>query len=151
MALSYTLYDELENRNIDFIDGFGTILFNYNNYSKNIYGYGSITNWNKIKIKKIKKNNKYYKLCDIENDYYIGDFADGMFTNMMVEIYKLSIPIGLYNKKKYILMILDNPNYNEYSNETISKGKYKILFFDIIKYNKYIIKLKFNNILTSNI
>ena len=148
----YTLSDELINRNIDFMDGFGEIVFTYNN-NITTTGAGDITNWEEIKIKKINKNNKYYKVADIENGIYKGNFADGLYYDMMAELFMIKIKHGFMKTltKKYILMIIDNPLYDEESVNQINKGRYKLLIFTIVRYSTYHMRLNFNDIFTSTI
>ncbi len=148
----YTLSDELIDRNIDFMDGFGEIVFTYN-HNKVASGAGEITNWQEIEINKINKNNKYYKLANIENNFYKGNFADGLYYDMMAELFTITIKHGFLNtlKKKYILMIIDNPLFDEESDNQINKGRYKLLIFTIVRYSTYYIALKFNDIFTSTI
>lgn len=148
----YTLSNELINRNIDFMDGFGEIVFTYN-HDKCITGAGDITNWEEIKMNKINRNNKYYRLADLENGFYKGDFADGLYYDMMAELFMIKIKHGFLKtlKKKYILMIIDNPLFNEESNNQINKGRYKLIIFTIVRYSTYRYELRFNDIFTSTI
>ena len=85
-----TLRDELENRYIHFIDGFGNTQYIFDFIKKTICG--ELTNWKEINI---KENNKYKKLLNINGDYYNGDYNDYAYDGMMALIYKISI-------KKYI-------------------------------------------------
>lgn len=70
MEYYYSLSDKFISRNIEFTDENGNIIFVYNH--KEIYkNTGEITNWKETKlkrnkIKKLDKNNKYYKILDVK-------------------------------------------------------------------------------------
>ncbi len=150
MESYYTLADELISRNIEFVDGFGNITFMYKH--KEIYsGVGDITNWIEFKMKKLDRNNKYYKLSDISDGYFIGDMGDGLYKNMMAEVFKLTYSYGFMNSlsKDYIIIIVDNPLYDDETN--YDKGRYKLLIYSVVRHGAYKIDLKFVDIFTSTI
>lgn len=150
MEYHYSLSDELIGRNIDFIDENGNIVFQY--HHKNIYtGVGEITEWKETKLKKLDKNNKYYKISNACNGFFTGDIEDGIYKNMMVEVFKLNVYSGFLNsiKKDYILMIIDNPNYTDDSDYI--ESRYKLIIFSIIRIGAYRIELELYDIFTSTI
>jgi hypothetical protein len=150
MEYDNTLSDELMNSNIDFIDGFGDTMFTYN-HKNNYTGIGEISDWKEIKLKKLDKNNKYYKISNVNNGFFIGNIEEGIYKNMMAELFTISIKSGFLNrsKKKYLLMIIDNPLFNEDSNNKINRRRYKLIIFSIIRIGIYRIQLELYDILTS--
>jgi hypothetical protein len=150
MESYFTLSDELIFRNIEFIDENGNIVFVYN-HKENYSGIGEITDWKQTKLKKLDKNNKYYKISDIKNGFFIGDIEDGIYKDMMVEVFKLNVYSGFLNsiKKDYIVMIIDNPEYDEDS--FYNKSRYKMIIFSIIRFGAYRIELQLHDIFTSTI
>jgi hypothetical protein len=150
MEYHYSLSDELLGRNIEFVDKNGNIIFIYNHID--IYsGIGEITDWKETKLKKLDKNNKYYRLSGVNNGYFTGDIENGIYKNMMVEVFKVNIYSGFLNsiKKDYILMIIDNPDYDD--DTFYNNGRYKLLIFSIFRVGAYRIQLELNDILSSTI
>ena len=142
----FSLSNELLNTSIQFLDDNQKVSFLYNH--DNTYNIAcNLTNWKETKIKKIDKYSKYYKLIESNNYYYNND--DNKY--MIIELFKIKMHYGFLNsyKKEYIIMIINNPLYDENSIDNINKGKYKLLLFSIIRYGAYNIFLKFIDIFTS--
>ena len=136
---SFTLKEEIQNKKINFVDGFGDIVYTFDNTMNKYLIKGEKTNWKEIKM--IHKKNKVYKnIVNINKDNcYIGDYNDNNYKNKMAIIFKLSVSSSfLSEKKKYIFMIIENPYYNEKSDNISLKGKYKLIIFQLYNYNVYI-------------
>jgi hypothetical protein len=135
-----SLKKEIQNKKIDFVDGFGNIMYTFDNTKKKYLIKGEKTNGKQIKM--IHKNNKKYKnLMNIDKDnYYIGNYNDNKYKNMRAMIFKLTVSSkGFFSeKKKYIFMIIQNPYYNEKSDNISLKGKYKLIIFQLYNYSIYI-------------
>lgn len=146
-----SITNELSNTTIKFIDNCGNIVFTYEEKDNNICCFGEITKFNKMKLKKIKKNKKYHKLSDISNNYYIGDFEDEVYYNMMAQAFLLKKSKPFSKIIKYMIYIIDNPYYNEDSHEQKYRGKYNLLIFEIKKVGVYFHKLEYYDSYTSTI
>jgi hypothetical protein len=110
-----SLLKELLNSNIDFVDNIGDIVVNFYSTNKNLIVSSIYTNWIDNTITHIKKNKKYTKLANIKDDYYEGNINDGKFKNMEAVLFKMKVREGCIGSiiKKYIIMIIDNPEYND--------------------------------------
>ena len=138
-----TLREELQNRCINFVDGFGVIQYIFDFKTNKLCG--ELTNWKEINIKENKKY-KYNSISYIKGNHYSGDYNDGNYKNMAALIYKLSIKKSLFSsKQKYIFMIIDNPFYNQESNKSI----YKLIIFNINQQSMYVKYLKEHSIFSS--
>ena len=140
-----TLRQELTDRHINFIDGFGETKYIFDFIKKTICG--ELTNWKEINIKEAKN---YENIADINEDYYDGNYNDGNYKHMMAIIYKVSIYKSfIHAKRKYIFMIIDNPYYNLSPTANFEKSKYKLIIFNINIVSVYLKFLTENSIFSS--
>lgn len=138
---SITLREELQNRCINFVDGFGVIQYIFDFTNNTLCG--ELTNWKEINI---KENKKYKYIAHIKGEHYYGDYNDGNYKNMMALIYKVTYKKNLISsKQRYIFMIIDNPFYNKESNKSI----YKLIIFNLNKQSVYVNYLKEHSIYSS--
>jgi hypothetical protein len=145
-----SLYTELLNRNIEFINNEGNIVLNFYSTDKQFIINSEHTNWFDNSIKHLSKKSKYTKLANVKNDYYNGDINDGELQNMMALLFKIKVKEGCIGSiiRKYIIMIIDNPEYNEDSSDY---SKYLLVLYEIDRIGTMGIKLRPFDILKSNI
>ena len=148
-----SLKDEIQNKKINFLDGFGNIIYTFDNSLKKYLIKGEKTNWKEIRI--IHKTNKVYKnLMNINKDnYYIGDYNNNNYKNIKAMIFKLTIVTNRFfsKKRKYMFMIIYNPYYNEKSDNISLKGKYKLIIYQLYNYGTYLKYIMDDSIYTSSI
>lgn len=140
---SMTLREELQNRCINFVDGFGVTQYIFDFMTKKLCG--ELTNWKEINI---KENKKYKSISEIKNDHYYGNYNDGNYKNMAAIIYKVTNQKNIFSsKQKYIFMIIDNPFYNV--NSESNKSAYKLIIFNINQQSIYVKYLTEHSIFSS--
>jgi hypothetical protein len=138
---SITLRDELKNRYINFVNGFGVTQYMFDFTTNKLCG--EFTDWKEINV---KENKKYRLISEIQNDRYYGNYNDGNYKNMAAIIYKVTYKKNIFSsKQKYIFMIIDNPFYNQESN----KSAYKLIIFNINQQSIYIKYLTEHSIFSS--
>jgi len=137
-----TLYDELNNNIITFVDGFGYTKGTFDFVIKQPKFCGVITKDIEFKLED-KTRSKYAKMLNIYDEYYIGTEYENK--NLMAKIYKITIQHNIFSKKKgYILMIMDNPYFDPDSYNYAFRGRYKLTIYNICYqgiYVKYLQKL----------
>ena len=137
-----TLSEELANNIVTFVDGFGKTMATIDFVKKYPSIYGSFTKNKKIKLIKKCSKSKYTSLLNICGDYYEGtEFTTNY--KLMAKFYKIIVPINICTKKEYIIMIIDNPYFDEDSDNYATRGRYKLILYDIFHkgmYIKYLIK-----------
>ena len=145
-----SLFKELINRNIDFIDDEGNVKLSFYSTDKKFIINSEHTNWFDNSITHLSKKSKYIKLANIKNDYYNGDINDGELQNMMAILFKVKVKEGCIGSiiRKYIIMIIDNPEYNEDSSDYC---KYLLVLYAIDRIGTMGIKLRPIEILKSNV
>ena len=140
---SITLREELQNRCINFVDGFGVIQYIFDFTTNKLCG--GLTDWKEINIKENKKY-KYNYISHIKGNHYYGDYNDGNYKNMAAIIYKVTTKKNIFlSKQKYIFMIIDNPFYNQESNKSV----YKLIIFNLNKQGIYVNYLTDHSIFSS--
>lgn len=145
-----SLFEELLNRNIDFIDDEGNVTLSLYSSHKNFIINSHHTNWIDIPITHIKNNKKYTKLANIKEEYYQGDIKDGELKNMMTVLFKMEVKEGCFSTiiRKYILMIVDNPEYND---DNTNINRYILIIYGIDRIGTLGRELRVIDILKSNI
>jgi len=156
---SLTLFEELINRNIKFIDdNDDTVLHFYSTPTKFTINCEQ-TNWVNMKAeylskksKYLSKKSKYYSLANIKDNLYNGDIFDGELKNMSAVLFKIKVRDGCLASiiRKYILMIIDNPEFNDYNPEN-TENRYYLVIYAVDRIGAYNISLRFIDILKSNI
>jgi len=132
MSSQLTLFNELNNNIILFVNDFGETIGIFDFIEKKPYFFGTLTNDLEISLIKKSTKSKYNKMLNMNKDYYYGDFNHEQHTNIMGKIYKISIKHHMFgNKYDYILLIIDNPYYEFNSTDINKKGKYKLLIYSI--------------------
>jgi hypothetical protein len=77
-------------------------------------------------------------MLDIENDYYYGTYNEKQQNNIMCQMFKIIIQKSIFGEKyNYILLIIDNPDYDSKSQDITKKGKYKLIIYSICQYGVY--------------
>jgi hypothetical protein len=139
MTDSYTtLSEELHNNIITFVDGFGETVATFDFVEKKPYIVGNITNDKETKLIIKTKKSKYNKMLNIHNDYYYGDYNQNN-KNIMGKFFKIIVPTDIFGaKNEYILLIIDNPYYNNESEDIAYKGRYKLIIYKICNQGIYI-------------
>lgn len=133
-----TLSDELKNNIIIFVDKDGETCGTFDFVEKLPYFYGNITNDTEIKLIKKTKKSKYYKMLDIDDDYYYGNHNVKQKNNIMCQMFKIVIQNNIFGAKyNYILLIIDNPDYNPESEDITQRGKYKLIIYNASCYGIY--------------
>lgn len=128
---SISLREELQNRCINFVDGFRVTQYIFDFISNKLCG--DLTDWKEINI---KENNKYKNIINIHNDIYYGNYNDYNYENMQAIIYKITRKKNIFSsKQKYIFMIIDNPFYD--ANSESNKSEYKLIIFKINHHGIY--------------
>jgi hypothetical protein len=110
------------------------------------------TNFDLLRLKNLSKKSRYYNLAKIDdNSCYIGNLHDNKYKNCNATLFKLKVKSGCLNKNihKYIIMILDNPDYNIDNNIIDTYGKYKLVLYSISKIGMYYEQLIYLTTLTS--
>ena len=126
-----TLFNELQNNIIIFVDKDGETCGTFDFIEKHSYFYGDITKDTEIKLIKKTKKSKYYKMLDINNDYYYGEYNSEQKNNIMCQMFKIVIQNNIFGAKyNYILLIIDNPDYNPESEDITKRGKYKLIIYN---------------------
>jgi hypothetical protein len=138
-----TLFDELQNNIIIFVDKNGETKGTFDFIEKNPYFYGDITRDLEIKLIKKTKKTKYYKMLDIDDDdYYYGEYNSEQKNNIMCKMFKIIIQNNIFGGKyNYLLLIIDNPNHDITSTDITKRGKYKLIIYNIFHngiYFKYL-------------
>ncbi len=135
------LYNELLNRNIDFIDNEGNVVLHFYSTDKKFTVSSDYTNWIDHTIKHIDKKSKYNKLADVKDNYYQGNINDGELKNSMSILFKMIVKEGCISSviRKYILMIIDNPEFNEDYSEN---SRYILIVYGVDRIGTMGIKLR---------
>ncbi len=136
-----TLLKELLNRNIDFTDDEGNVVLHFYSTDKKFTVSSDYTNWININITQIKKKSKYNTMADVKDDYYQGDINDGELKNTMSVLFKLIVKEGCISSitRKYILMIIDNPEFNEDYSEN---SRYILIVYGVDRIGTMGLKLR---------
>lgn len=144
-----SLFEELINRNIEFIDDNGNIILYFYSTNNKFIVSSIQTNWIDNTITHIKKNQKYTKLANIKNNIYEGNINDGKLKNMQAILFKIKVTSGCFSTiiRKYILMIVDNPEYNDDN----QNNRYFLIIYAIDKIGTLGSELRVLEILKSNI
>jgi hypothetical protein len=134
-----TLFNELQNNIIIFVDKDGETCGTFDFIEKHPYFYGDITKDTEIKLIKKTKRSKYYKILDINNDdYYYGEYNSEQKNNIMCKMFKIVIQNNIFGAKyNYILLIIDNPDYNPESENITQRGKYKLIIYNTYYHGVY--------------
>ena len=135
------LYNELLNRNIDFTDEEGNVVLHFYSTDKKFTVSSDYTNWIDHNITHIDKKSKYNKLADVKDNYYQGNINDGELKNSMSVLFKMIVKEGCISSiiRKYILMIIDNPEFNEDYSEN---SRYILVLYGIDRIGTMGIKLR---------
>jgi hypothetical protein len=144
-----SLLKELLNRNIEFIDDNGNIILYFYSTNKKFIVSSIQTNWVDINISQVKKKSIYTKLTNITDNHYQGDINDGELKNMQAILFKMKVRYGCFSIiiKKYIIMIVDNPEYNDDN----PINRYFLIIYAIDRIGTLGRKLRVLEILKSNI
>jgi hypothetical protein len=144
-----SLLKELSNRNIEFMNDSGNVVINFYSTDNKYIVSSEYTNCIDQTIKHIKKNQKYTKMANIKDDYYQGDINNGELKNMMAVLFKMKVIEGCIGSiiRKYILMIVDNPEYND--DNTVNR--YILIVYGIHRIGTLGRELRVLEILKSNI
>jgi hypothetical protein len=135
-----TLSDELRNNIIIFVDKSGETKGTFDFIEKRPYFYGDITKDIEIKLIKKQRKSKYYKMLDIDDDYYYGTHNVEQKNNIMCKMFKIIIQNNIFGGKyNYLLLIIDNPNHDITSTDITKRGKYKLIIYNIF-YNGIYLK-----------
>lgn len=127
-----TLYDELKNNIITFVDEFGETVGTFDFLEKRPYFFGDITYDKEVRLINKSVKSKYNKMLYLDGNYYYGDFNTNQQHNIMGKFYKICVQHHIFgNKNEYILLIIDNPYYDSKSYEINKKGKYKLIIYSI--------------------
>lgn len=142
-----TLSEELNNNIITFVDGFGKTIATCDFIKKVPSISAFFTKDKEVKLIKKSSKSKYSSLLNISGDYYVGN---ELYINskkseitLMANHYKIIVPINIFTKREYIIMIMDNPNFDPDSDNYALRGRYKLIIYDIYQqgvYVKYLIK-----------
>ncbi len=135
------LYNELLNRNIEFLDEELNVVLHFYSTDKNFIVSSDYTNWIDTSITHIDKKSKYNKLADVKDNYYQGNINDGELKNTMAVLFKMVVKEGCISSviRKYILMIIDNPEFNEDYSEN---SRYILIVYGIDRIGTMGIKLR---------
>ena len=133
------LFDELQNNIIIFVDKDGETKGTFDFIEKYPYFYGDITKNIDSKLIKKTKKSKYYKMLDIENNNcYYKDHNNDQKNNIMCQMFKIIIQNNIFGGKyNYLLLIINNPNYDITSTDITKRGKYKLIIYNIFQYGIY--------------
>lgn len=134
-----TLSDELRNNIIIFVDTNGETKGTFDFIEKHPYFYGDITKDIEIKLIKKTHKSKYYKMLNIDDDdYYYGEYNSEQKNNIMCKMFKIIIQNNIFGGKyNYLLLIIDNPNYDIKSTDITKRGKYKLIIYNIFQHGIY--------------
>ena len=141
VSICQTLHDELQNNIIIFVDKHGETCATFDFVEKNPYFHGDITKDNEIKLIKKSQKSKYYKMLNIKYDdyYYYGTYNIEQKNNIMCQMYKIIMQKNVFGEKyNYILLIIDNPDYDSESQDITKRGKYKLIIYSICQYGAYV-------------
>lgn len=131
-----SLSDELKNNIITFVDGFGNTKATFDFMAKQPKFCGIITKDIEFKIQD-KTKSKYATMLNISGGYYLGSEYQNII--LMVKIYKISVKYNIFGKKReYILMIMDNPYFDPYSDNYALRGRYKLSIYNICRHGVYV-------------
>ena len=144
-----TLFEELINSYIEFIDENGDSVLHFYSTPKKFTINSEQTNWIDIKIECVSKKSKYNSMADIIDNTYQGNIHEGELKNMEAVLFKMEVKQGCFSSiiRKYILMIIDNPEFNE---DNIV-NRYFLVIYAIDRIGTFALKLRFIEILYSNI
>ena len=132
MSVYKTLSDEICDTIINFVDGFGEIRATLDFCDNKPYFYGDITYDKEVSLINKTKKSKYNNMVNIENEYYFGEYNPDKFNNIMGLVFKISVKKNIFGEKHdYILLLIDNPYYNQESSDISTKGKYKLIIYSI--------------------
>ncbi len=145
-----SLFKELLNRNIKFIDEEGNEVLHFYSTDKKFIVSSEHTNWVDINIKEVKNKSKYTRMVNIQDNYYQGDINEGELKNMMCILFKMTVKDGCIASiiRKYIIMVIDNPEYNE---DFSNNSKYLLILYGVDRIGTMGIKLRVLEILNSSI
>jgi hypothetical protein len=135
------LYNELLNRNIEFMDDESNVVLHFYSTDRKFIVSSDHTNWIDINITHINNKSKYTKMADVKNDYYQGNINEGELKNSMCVLFKLVVKEGCISSiiRKYILMIIDNPEFNEDYSEN---SRYILVLYGIDRIGTMGVKLR---------
>ncbi len=135
------LYNELLNRNIEFLDEELNVVLHFYSTDKNFIVSSDYTNCIDTTITHINKNSKYNKMADVKDGYYQGNINDGELKNTMAVLFKMVVKEGCISAviRKYIIMIIDNPEFNEDYSEN---SRYILIVYGIDRIGTMGIKLR---------
>lgn len=148
-----TIKEDLQNKTTRFIDDNDEDLHLVIHSDKKYFNIDcSYTNFQLEKLTHLDKNSRYYQLAKMDKmSCYNGEVDNIKYVNTPATLFKLTVKHGCLfgHKNKYIIMILDNPDYNIDNNIIDTYGKYKLVLYSISKIGMYYEQLIYLTTLTS--